>query len=72
MIMAFGEVPRGDGGDDADRLLDHHLAGGGARARDGLAIDALALFGEEFVEARAIGDLAARLGQRLLPCSRRS
>ena len=61
----IGEVPRRDGGDDAHRLLDHDHAAIGPGRGNGLAIDALGLFGEELDEGRAIGDFAARFGQRL-------
>ena len=59
------EVPRRDRGADADRLLDHDDALVGGVRRDRVAVDALALLAEPLDEGGGIGDLAARLGQRL-------
>ena len=60
-----GEVPRRDPGGDADRLLDHDDAPVGRRRRDRVAVDALGLLAEPLEERRRVGDLAARLGERL-------
>ena len=60
-----GEVPRRDGRDHADRLLDDDDAGVGLEGRDGLAVDALGLLGEELDEAGGVEDLALGLGERL-------
>ena len=60
-----GEVPRRDGRHHADRLLDDDDARIGLEGRDGLAVDALGLLGEELDEAGGVEDLALGLGQRL-------
>ena len=60
-----GEVPRGDRGDDADRLLQHHDPFAWKRVVDDVAVHPLPLLREPFDEGRRVGDLAARLGQRL-------
>jgi hypothetical protein len=59
------EVPRRDGGADADRLLLHEDAVVGAVLGDDVAIDAAGFLGEELDEGSGIGDLALGLGQRL-------
>ena len=60
-----GEIPRGDRGDDADRLLQHHDSLAGQRVVDHVAVDALAFLREPLDKRRRVGDLPARLGQRL-------
>ena len=59
------EVPRGDGGGDADRLLDDDQALVGLVARDDIAVDALGFFGEPLDERGGVGDFALGFGQRL-------
>ena len=58
-----GEVPRRDGGADADGLLDDQVAlvvvGGG----DGFAVDALGFFGKPFQKAGSVADFALGFGQ---------
>jgi len=60
-----GEVPRGDTGHHTDRLFDADDAFVVRWLRNGVAVDALAFFGKPFDVVGAIGDFAARLGQRL-------
>ena len=60
-----GEIPRRDGGDDADGLAQHHDAFVGLVAGDDVAVDALAFLGEPFDERGRVGDLALRFRQRL-------
>ena len=52
-------------GADADGLLGHDDAPVAHVGRDGVAVDALGLLAEPLQEARRVGDLDARLGQRL-------
>ena len=59
------EVPRRDARDDADRLLDDDDALVGLVAGNRVAVDALGFLAEPFEERRRVGDLAARLGERL-------
>ncbi len=59
------EIPRRDGGADADGLLDDDEALVGLGRGEGVAADALGLLGEPLEEARRVGHLAARLGERL-------
>ena len=59
------EVPRGDRAKHADRLLECKEALVRDRAFHDIAADPARLFGEPVDEARAIGNLAARLGNRL-------
>ena len=59
------EIPRRDQRTDADRLLHHHDALVRPGRRNRVAVRALAFLGEPLDERRAIGDLAARLGERL-------
>ena len=59
------EVPRRDGGDHADRLLQHHDPPARQRVVDDVAVDALALLGEPLDEGRRVGDLSARFRQGL-------
>ena len=60
-----GEVPRRDRRHHADRLLDHDDAGIRLEGRDGFAVDALCLLGEELDEARGIENFTLGLRQRL-------
>mmetsp|Transcript_14331 Transcript_14331/g.38674 ORF Transcript_14331/g.38674 Transcript_14331/m.38674 type:complete len:374 (+) Transcript_14331:382-1503(+) len=60
-----GEVPRRDGGHHADGLLHHQQASVPARRLQDLAIHSPRLLGVEAHKARAVGDLLARLDQRL-------
>ncbi len=59
------EIPRRDRGGDADRLLDDDDALVLLVPRNGIAVDALGFLGEPLDEGRGVGDLTARLGQRL-------
>ena len=59
------EIPRCDGGTDADCLLDRQQPRVGLRAGNGLTVGALAFFGKPFDERGAVGHLSPRLGQRL-------
>ena len=59
------EIPRRDQRRDPDRLLDDDDALVGPGRRDRVAVDALRFLGEPFDERSAVGDLAARLGERL-------
>ena len=59
------KIPRCDRRAHPDRLLEHQNALIGLWRGNGVAIDALALLGEPFEKAGGVGDLAARLGQRL-------
>src|SRR5262249_56949779 len=45
-LERYGEVPRADGADDADRVLDDQVPFAGSGVRDHLAVGALALLGE--------------------------
>ena len=60
-----GEVPGRDRGGDADRLLEHENTLVARLLRHHIAIDASALLREPIEVGGAIGDLAARLGERL-------
>ena len=60
-----GKIPRRDRGDDADGFLDHDDAAARLVGGDHVAIDALSFFREPFDEGCAVGDFAARFGQRL-------
>ena len=60
-----GEVPRRDGGAHADGLADDADALIGTRGGDGVAVNALGFFGKPFDIGCAVGDFAARFGQRL-------
>jgi hypothetical protein len=60
-----GEVPRRDGGADADGLLQDDEALVVVGRGDGLAVDALGFLGEPLDEARAVDHFPARFGQRL-------
>ena len=60
-----GEVPRGDAGGDADRLLGHDDAHAVCGRRDHVAVGALRLLAEPLEERGGVGDLALRLGERL-------
>ncbi|MNC07615.1 hypothetical protein D3C75_551680 [compost metagenome] len=60
-----GEVPGGDGGHHAHRLLDGGQAPVAGETGNGAAIGALALFREPLDEAGAVGHLALGLGERL-------
>ena len=64
------EIPGRDRRDHTDRLADHDIATVIQRRGDYIAIDTLRLLGEPLDERGAIGDLAARLGQRLALLSR--
>ena len=59
------EVPRGDRAEHPDRLLEGQEALVRDRAFHDIAADPARLFGEPVDEARAIGNLATRLGDRL-------
>ena len=59
------EVPRRDAGNDAHRLLDADNTLVAARCRDCIAVDTLRFLREPLDVARAVGDFAARLGERL-------
>ncbi|MNO75559.1 hypothetical protein D3C76_666130 [compost metagenome] len=59
------EVPRRDGRDDANRLLADHDARIALVAGNGVAVDALGLFGEPLDEARGVEDFAFGFGQWL-------
>jgi len=59
------EIPRRDRRAHADGLAQHQQAAIVVEGRQGLAVDALGLFGEPFDEAGRIGDLAAGLAKRL-------
>ena len=56
------EIPRREGGDDADRLLHHELADALAAARHDAAIGAAALLGVPVDDVGGDDHLAARLG----------
>ena len=56
------EIPRREGGDDADRLLHHELAHALAAARHDAAVAAAALLGVPVDDVGGDDDLAARLG----------
>ena len=58
-----GEVPWGDGGDHAHRLLDGGQAPVAGETGNGAAIGALALFREPLDEAGTVGYLALGLGE---------
>ncbi|MNS69231.1 hypothetical protein D3C72_1025370 [compost metagenome] len=60
-----GEVPRGDRGADANRLLKREQAAVAAGCRDGFAVNPTGFFGEPFDETGAIADLALGFIQRL-------
>ena len=60
-----GKVPGRDPGGDADRLLQDDDPLVGLVRRDRVAVDALRLLAEPLEERRRVGDLAARLRQRL-------
>ena len=60
-----GEVPRRNRGAHADGLLEHQNTFVWRGAGDGVAIHALGFFGIPFDVGRAVGNFAARLGQRL-------
>ena len=60
-----GEIPRSNRGAHADRLLEHHNTLVGCGAGDGVAVHAFGFFGIPFDVGRAVGNFAARLGQRL-------
>src|SRR3546814_8744374 len=54
-----------DRGDDADRLLEHDDALVAGMTRQHVAVDALGFLGKPFDEVGRVGNLAARLRQRL-------
>ncbi|MNZ78193.1 hypothetical protein D3C78_967580 [compost metagenome] len=58
------EVPRRDGGTHADALLDHQQAFVIGRARDYIAVDAFAFFGEPFDKGGGVTDFAQGFVQR--------
>ncbi len=60
-----GEIPGREGGDGADRLLQHHLAHAGRPARDDPAIGTLAFFGVPVGDVGARQHLDPRLGENL-------
>ena len=60
-----GEVPRRDPGGDADRLAQHHDPPVGLLRGNRVAVDALRLLAEPLEERGRVGDLGARLGERL-------
>ena len=59
------KIPRRDRRDHADWLLQHDDAPVVRGRRNDVAVNALGFFREPFDEGRAVGDFAARLGQRL-------
>jgi hypothetical protein len=59
------EIPRRDRGADADRLLEDDQRASACVGESPRRRYALGLLGEPLDEARRVGDLAARLGQRL-------
>src|SRR3546814_16626056 len=59
------KIPRRDRGDDADRLLEHDDALVAGMTRQHVAVDALGFLGKPFDEVGRVGNLAARLRQRL-------
>jgi hypothetical protein len=65
VIIAFGKFHGVISAGDADRLLDDDDALVGHGEGNGVAVDPLRLLGEPFDERGAVGDLAARLGERL-------
>ena len=60
-----GEVPRGDGRSDTDRLLNHDQALVRLMAGDHVTVDALGFFGEPLDEGGGVSNLALGFGQRL-------
>jgi hypothetical protein len=58
------EVPRGDGGGNADGLLNHQQALVGLVARNGVAVDALTFFGEPLNKGGGVADFAFGFRQR--------
>ncbi|MNQ19370.1 hypothetical protein D3C85_324330 [compost metagenome] len=60
-----GEVPRGDGGADPDRLFQGQQAAVTAGRRNGLAVNPPGLLGEPFDEAGAVADFTLGFMQRL-------
>ena len=59
------EVPRADGPDDADRMLERHVPLARHRVGDDLAVGALAFLGEPLEGVGRVQDLGLGLGQRL-------
>src|SRR5450830_400430 len=59
------EVPRGDGGGDTNRLLDHDQALVRLVARNHITVDTLGFFGEPFDEGSGVDDFALGFGQWL-------
>src|SRR6266704_1027005 len=59
------EIPRRDGGADADRFLDDDEALVGLLRRNDVAIYAAPLLGEPVDESGGVADFAARFGERL-------
>jgi len=66
VIMAMGKIPRRDGGDNADRLLQHHQAPSSQRrGYHNRHRRAFASSANHSMNDCAVGDFAARLCQRL-------
>ena len=61
----IGEIPRRDGGNNADRLFQHHQAFVGHMRLQDITGDAATFFGKPVDERGAIGDLTTGFGQRL-------
>ena len=59
------EIPRADGADDADGMLDDEMAFAGGRVRDHLPVGPFAFFREPFERVGGVQDFALSLGQRL-------
>ncbi len=59
------EVPGGDRDRHADRPFEHEQPLVGVVARQDVAVDAVGLLAEPLEKAGGVGDLAARVGQRL-------